>query len=255
MSRNINNDGFTLIEVVLASTILAILATLTWTSLSTTIRVRDSLAYATEAQEIGSGVMMKLREDIGQAFHVQSQRRLTFFKAEDNFNLDRVVFTSLAHYPSSRSAYESDQTEITYETESNPDTSGLYLLKRRESDHIDDDPERGGNHVTLTDRLVSFNLEYYDGAEWKNTWDLAESESKNELPKLVRAATVIRDSRDVEHAFEALISLPMAEGIGVEAPKQQPNQGQGQGQGQGQNGNPGQNPGQDQTPGSGEIDG
>ncbi len=209
--------GFTILELLLATLVLSIIGTLTWGALSATFRTQKTVNERTEIQEMGTSIMMKLREDISQAFHVRAAKMLTFFRGEDNFDQDRISLTSLSHTPSGPDVRESDQCEIIYKTESNPDVQGLYSLLRRENPVLDGEIDDEEDFLTISDRVVRFNLEYKKDRDFRNDWDIRESEHSNQLPEAVKVTLVLRDHRERDEVFEALIDLPMGETLSLES--------------------------------------
>ena len=219
-SRNVS--GFTLIEILLASVILAIIGTLTWGAIAATFKTQQTMEERTELQEIGTATLYKVREDIGQAFHVMAPRPLTFFKGEDNLDHDRIEFTSMSHSPSAPNAKESDQAEITYVTESDPENPQLYRLKRRETRHLDGQPENDGDFAVLATNVLAFNLEYSDGQDFKPAWDIRSVDQLHKLPKAVRVTLKLRDAREREETFVSLVEIAMVEDISLERPAPTP---------------------------------
>jgi prepilin-type N-terminal cleavage/methylation domain-containing protein len=208
--------GFTLLELLLATLVLSIIGTLTWGALSATFQTQRTVSQRTELQEVGTSVLMKLKDDLAQTFHVEAPKPLTFFKGEDSFEHDRLNFTALAHYPTGADRKESDQCEITYEMESDPQSMRLYRLKRREVPYLDGDPNEGGDFVTLASNVVSFNLEYLGDQQWFPSWDIRDTDHLNKLPKAVRVSVVLQDEKERTEAFEAVIDIPMGEPLSVE---------------------------------------
>jgi prepilin-type N-terminal cleavage/methylation domain-containing protein len=215
------SNGFTLIEVILSASIFALVATITWGSLHATFRTEQLVTERTELQEVGTALLNKIREDLAQTFLVEAPRALTFFRGEDNLDHDRLTFSALAHYPSRPEARESEQTQITYETESNPSEPHLFLLKRKETTFLDGTDSVEAESVALTGNLVSFNLEYgVDSLTWKPAWDSRSVDQLNKIPKMVRLSMKLRDVKGREESFETMIDLPMSEGIGITGQQQ-----------------------------------
>jgi prepilin-type N-terminal cleavage/methylation domain-containing protein len=209
--------GFTLIEILLGMVILAIIGTLTAGSLQATFRTERIINERTELQEIGTAILNKIRDDLSQTIHVETQKPLTTFHGEDTLNHDRIVFTALGHSPLKPEAFESDQTQITYETESNPTDSQLYLLRRRETNFIDGNEKADADAITIASNVVAFDLEYGDGSSFRPTWNIRSTDQLNKLPKLVKVALKLRDQKGREEDFETIVDLPMSEGLGIQA--------------------------------------
>ncbi len=215
MASSSMENGFTLIEVLLASFILALIGTMTFSSLFATFKTQKTIDDRTELQEVGTASITKIRDDLTQAFFVESARTLTVFKGEHQADKDRLEFSTMTHSPANLESKESDQTLVTYMTESMPGEAGLFRLRRRETRFLTDRPERAGDFVTLAERVVAFTLEYNDGQNFKNTWDTKAVETLNRLPKLVRVTLKLRDERGREETYETITDIAMQDGLSV----------------------------------------
>lgn len=213
-----SNRGFTLIELILAMLILALIGTQLAGSVQATFRTQRTVAQVTSLQEAGTSILNKIRQDLAQTFHVQTSKPLTNFRGEDDLTHDRILFTALAHFPSQNNARESDQTEITYETESNSKDPNLYLLRRRETPFLSETEGEGGEFITIADNVLEFNLEYSDGTKFRPDWDIRSPEQLNKLPKMVRISLRLRDEQKREQFFKSVVSIPMSESLDIGNP-------------------------------------
>ncbi|MFH1018153.1 MAG: prepilin-type N-terminal cleavage/methylation domain-containing protein [Pseudomonadota bacterium] len=213
--------GFTLLEVVLATLILSIIATLTWGALSATFRTQTTITERTALAEVGTAALSKIRDDLSQAFMVESIFQLSYFKGESSGDRDKMSFTSFTHDRSGPNTHEGDQAEIVYDTESDTTTRLNHLRRKETRDFWPLDNKAEGDTVVLAKNIVSFHLEYSDGETFKTTWDSRGDENRNKLPKAVRAVLVLRDERGREETYEDVVEIPMAEGIGVQQAGQQ----------------------------------
>ncbi len=191
--------GMTLIEVMLAVSILAIIVVLTWGSMSTSFRMRrvslDKYDRYREIQmtmdRIAREVSMAFITNVGQVA-TNDSREVTYrtiFEGDD----DELTFTSLGHIATRPGDVAGEQCEITYRTESRRNLEGDYVtaLVRREDAPIDADPEEGGIvQVALMD-IESIRFEYWDadteiaGDAWTRSWD-AINDHNGQLPVRVR---------------------------------------------------------------------
>jgi prepilin-type N-terminal cleavage/methylation domain-containing protein len=239
------NRGFTLIELILSSVILAIIGVYTWLSMDASFRTQRTMQRYSRLQEIGHGVSGKIAMDISQSFYVVRTPPITFFQAKGG----EVQFTSLGHANASPTARESELTEITYKTESNPRGRNLMLLQRRETSYIDGPVENieDAPFYTLTDALSSIEWEFStDGIRFVKTWDTTTNENRDQLPKLVRLSFTLSENGEIrddpkEASFTSLIDIPLS----LMAQPQT-----GAAQGQNANGSNNENPNQPNTPGS-----
>lgn len=196
--------GFTLIEVALAIGILAIMSTLTWGSIA---RSFDAYETVKEIDQRYHGVrvaMNRMARELSMAFLTSTLRDTgkehlweTVFKTDSGSPFPRLYFTSFAHQILRADAKESDQCEIEYFGEPDPDNRGKINLMRREDPRLDTDPDKGGRSDVLAENVKDFKLRFFDtkADDWTDEWDTEDSEFTGRLPSLVEITLVIEDER------------------------------------------------------------
>lgn len=203
--------GFTLLEIVVALGILALIGTLTFSAVAGALETRDVLEAEDEVNQAARVAMDRLRRDLGLAWlktGTSTSGVVTFVTlfVGRNDNPDRIWFTSLSHHRLYRDARECDQTEITYWTEEDPRNSDALVLMRREAPRIDGEPEKDGTIHPVAYGVKGFDLRYLDGktAEWKEEWDSTGTEFPNELPRSVQITLTLLapDPDDVDEKIE-----------------------------------------------------
>jgi len=82
---------------------------------------------------------------------------------------------------------------------------GLFLREERPPDG---DLTQGGEESVLDDEIRDIRFEFYDGADWRDSWDTQQTQ-KGELPSAVRVTYLLRDE-DLPHTFlvRLLLSQP-----------------------------------------------
>lgn len=176
--------GVTLVEVMVATTIIAIVTSLMYTGFAqTALNKRRIESEVDRYHEIRMGLERMARE-LSMAY-VSSQLNpnealrpmLTAFVAKDDGSGSRVDFTSFSHRRLYRDAHESDQNELGYFVTDNPEDPSREVLARREQHRIDDDPLTGGRVQILIDDVVRLELSFLDpiSQEWVTTWDTTQA--------------------------------------------------------------------------------
>lgn len=199
MSRtSTQTRGFTLVEVMIALGLLAIIAVATQQALSTSFDIKNTVTASNERHHEARQIMTRLSREIRMAFiraEVPQQFReekpavMTRFFGEE----DELTFSSTAHLRIRPNRRESDQCEIGYflKSDSNSEYRGKTLY-RRESTIVDDKPKRGGHIWPVAQGIKEFKVEYWDDAKeigddaWQRTWDSHEDENSPLLPARVR---------------------------------------------------------------------
>lgn len=203
--------GFTLLEVVVALGILALIGTLTFSAVAGAVETRDVLEAEDEVAQAARVAMGRIRRDLSLAWlktGISTSTVTTFmtvFVGTDD-NPDRAWFTALSHQRLYRDARECDQTEITYWTEDDPNDRDALVLLRREAPRIDGEPEKDGTIQPVAYGVKAFDLRYLDGrtAEWKDAWDSTGTEVPNRLPRAVQVTLTMLapDPDDVDEKVE-----------------------------------------------------
>jgi general secretion pathway protein J len=214
--------GFTLLEVIVAMSIMALIAALTFGSIQGALASRDWLEQADETNQIARIAMDRIRRDLALAYLTDSTSAIntyrTIFVAKDD-SPDKLWFTSLSHKRLYRDARESDQTEITYWTEEDPTTEDAFVLLRREAARIDSEPEKDGVIQPLAYKVKAFELRYLDAttSEWSEEWDTTGTIQTERLPRAVQvnltllAADPEDEEKTIEQPFLTTVLLEYAD--------------------------------------------
>jgi len=199
-------SGLTLVEVLVAVAILAMIAVLLWGGFSQTARNKAYTEQQVDRHHVARSALERMSRELAAAYvsiHLNPNEALqtvrTAFVGVDRSNGDRVDFTSFSHQRLYRDAHESDQNELSYfVTRSNEDPD-QRVLARREQSRIDDDPRRGGRSEVLVENIRDFELEYLDpiSGDWVRSWDTTQTAGQpNRLPSQVKIILTLPDLRD-----------------------------------------------------------
>jgi len=219
--------GFTLVEIMLAVSLLSIIVTVMYSAFHTIGRIMRKTEQTKNTYQSARLIMSRMRQDVCCA-HFSPQRKNFIFKGEDMLeadgDADALTFVTAAHVISGRDVPEGDWAEVSYYLdEDNPG-----LLVRREDVSPDDNLEVGGVLDILGKDVVGLNFTYLDGTEeaarrvggnttdldesleeqsdWKDEWDTEETAY---LPRAVRIdLSLLNEEGEVED-FSATIVLAM----------------------------------------------
>ena len=213
--------GFTLLEIMLAVSVLALVGTMVYGGFSQTALNKARIEEDVEHSRIIHMTLERMARELTVAFvstHVNPSLDLrvvdTAFIGKDNGRDDRIDFTSFSHRRLDRNARESDQNEISYFVTEHPDDPGVQVLARREQNRIDDDPRRGGKSQILVENVEEFNLEYFDPllTDWVQTWNTEDVLAQpNRLPTQVRIRLGVKDPRrrGETQTFGTRVTIPL----------------------------------------------
>jgi general secretion pathway protein J len=217
--------GLTLMEIALAIAILAVIATLTWGSIA---RAFDAYETVTDIDRRYHNVrvaMNRMSKELSMSF-LDSDRRhrgkermwKSIFKAENGSPFQKLHFTAFAHEVLRADAKESDQCEISYFGEQDPDHPGQYNLMRREDPRIDREPTEGGRAYVLAENVKDFKLRFFDAKDddWTDDWDtLDDEEYRGRLPTIVEITMIIEDEDKKELKFVTKTRINLVQELGT----------------------------------------
>ncbi len=195
--------GMTLIEVMVAVTILAIVATIVFSGFSQTMRNKRRIEEQADRAHVIRVAMERMVSELSMAYvsaHVNVNPSLqmmnTCFIGGRSGRGHRIDFTSFSHRRLYRDAHESDQNELSYFVTDSPARDGTRVLARREQNRIDDDPQTGGTIQVLVEDVIDFDAEYLDATTglWTESWDTRDlTHQPNRLPVQVKLMLTVRD--------------------------------------------------------------
>ncbi len=191
--RNPHSSGFTLLEVLLALSILAVIATTIYSSFSTAGRNVESAEEVRDGTDRARTLLARLTNDIANAYVGMSGTFLYGKKVEteeDKLRFDSIYLTTLTNWrkPDSK---EMELWEVGYFFQERPDGSGRVLMRKEKRELSSDVPPReGGIDYELTDTVAGLQLRYSsDGAKWTDEW------TQGGLPKAVDIVLTLDDGR------------------------------------------------------------
>jgi general secretion pathway protein J len=216
--------GLTLMEISLAVAILSLMATLTWGGIA---RMFDAYETVTDIDRRYHEIrvaMNRMARELSMAFLTsnrrhQGQERVwqTIFKADRAARFYEIHFTTLAHDILRRDAKESDQCEVSYFGDSDPEVSGQTNLMRREDPRLDREPEEGGRTYVLAENIVKFQLRFWDDRQqsWVEEWDSQRTDNAGRLPSVVEITLVTEDEDGEELTFVTKTRINLNQELGT----------------------------------------
>lgn len=218
--------GITLIEVMVALGVLALVSALVYGAFDAMNRTRAGVEGASERYHQGRTALARISREVQSAFvslhrPVQNpglQVSQTIFKGTHSSVGDRLDFTSFSHRRLGFGAHESDQNELSYflsRSGKSKNVNGRDVetldLARRESTIIDMEPTTGGVVQILTEDVVELHFSYLDSltGDWVDHWDTTQPEQFERLPRQVRIELVIARSNPGK-PYSFITKVPIA---------------------------------------------
>jgi general secretion pathway protein J len=221
----INTNGFTLLEILLAMFILAVVISLIFASYIGTFRTIDETESQAEVYQMARITLERMREDLESAYILtqpatpgSGQQALNpkGFVGEDKEIMgkeaDTLSFFSRAHLVFDDDDKDAGLTEIVYYTEENEEGDSLVLY-RSDTPEFEEPPGKGAGGLILCEDLLSVNVTYYDeNGDVYDDWDSIEGQFKDKLPKMVSIVLEFVDKLHPEAPLKFMtgVALPIS---------------------------------------------
>lgn len=223
------HSGFTLIEILIAIFIFAVVLTTIYTSYTGTFRIVDETESRAEIYRMARIALERMLEDLESVYipenpetgtSEESRRRPSQFVGEDveikGRPADTLRFTSRAHVNLSGQEQDPGTVEIGYYLKENDEGEG-FVLYRSDRPMFEEafavEEEAAG--FMLCERLVSVDFTYHDeNDEVRESWDSASDAFKDKLPKMVSVSLEFVNDSDPEAPlrFMTSVALPIEQG-------------------------------------------
>ncbi|WP_163996773.1 type II secretion system protein GspJ [Pyxidicoccus caerfyrddinensis] len=213
-----HSRGFTLMEVMVAVAITALMGTVVAMAFQTGITAKDTVETDADRYRQVRVAMNRMAREVGSAY-VSDRFDLKRFRDQNdrptNFvgERDKLMFTTFSHQRLYTDVKESDQAVVEYfvEASSDREARGRQDLKRRVNPNVDDRMDRGGTTDTLFEGVKGLEFAYWNSEkkEWDDEWDTRRTELKALLPTRVRiTVTAVDESgKEARYTTQARIML------------------------------------------------
>ncbi len=170
--------AFTLVEVIVASILVAMIAGATTIVLSRAIKSRDTAIAKEEAFGRAQAAASVIARDIRSAardgdLRSALVRLVPGGGAEAATARDELILVSITGRPIRPTPEnpEGPAHEVQYRVVEGVQTDEAPSLWRREDPYADDYPDAGGIATPVVPGIKGLKLEVYDGQTWTNEWD------------------------------------------------------------------------------------
>jgi type II secretion system protein J len=217
MSRRNAQQGFTLLEMLIA---LAIVAMMMFVAYSVTAQIGGDKKFVAKVadrnHELRVG-MTRMVHDISMSYLSQNEKtdilepRTVFMGKRSGEAI--LQFSSFAHRVMWADANESEQTMISYFTAPDPYDRQTTNLVRRETRRMTDegyDSEKAEIDV-LVHNIEEIEFEYWNWRDndWQSEWDSTNDSERGRLPTRVRIKLTVmgRNRKPIVHTTQARIMM------------------------------------------------
>jgi prepilin-type N-terminal cleavage/methylation domain-containing protein len=211
--------GLTLIEVMIASAIMAFMMMLSWRTLSGTHEARRTFEDFELRNHEVRVALGRVVADFEAAYLSRNEDQnasnpRTMFVARATGAVPEAKFSTLNHRVLWADANESEQTVIQYMHRKNKagGTDWLRREQRRPSNQpFEDEP---AEFDLLLANIEKVKIEYWNwkNLDWQDTWDTTQADGqRNWLPSRVRIAVTIKDNRNKDITLTTQARILMQE--------------------------------------------
>lgn len=213
--------GFTLIEVMVSVSILAIVTTLTWASFKQTFSTKSAIEAQAGRYRTVRLALDRLARELSMAYVSQNEdtsqaERRTRFQSKRNADIDTVTFSYFGHQRLYQDADEADTALVSYYAARDRDDGSKTNLMRRETRRLSNYKinEQAGESDVVCDDVVRLKLDFWDARDkvWREQWNTTSADGQpDRLPAKIRITLTVRDERGKEVPFQTEARLAMSE--------------------------------------------
>jgi general secretion pathway protein J len=213
--------GFTLVEIMLALALMALLTSILWGTLAQTAKVKKRIEQAQDRTHTVRVALMRMSREIEMAYvafeATGTQERRTMFSGTSHNDFDELRFSWFGHLRFRADQAEGDTALVTYFSQPDPDDSMLTNLMRRETRRLEaKDPKLiPGETYILCPAISRLKFAYYDykQKDWREEWDTTTADGMTYLPTQVRISLTVLDERGVPITFTSIARLHALEKV------------------------------------------
>ncbi len=209
MSDISRNNGFTLLEVLIAVVLLGILTAALYGSYFGVLRARDRASSGMESRRELGATLDLIRREVSAAPVIVAgvtDKRLRFVVEDrDYFGVpsSTLELTTLTPRPAGRGRSESGIVIVTYRM---VEKDKKRILTRRERDLFSE--ETTVHAYPQMEQISSFLVECFDGSKWVKSWDTA---TNGRRPGSVRVTVQVEEEgKPVEFS---VLAVPRVSGL------------------------------------------
>ena len=188
--RQVSEKGFTLIEVLLAVSLVAMMATLVFGSLYLTTSVIDSARSNSANEQIVRSTFRVMTDELSVGESNEAGPWMGINGQQDGQPADSVAFLTMGQFRGAESAQDTELVRIVYTREGD---RLLRFVRRNLYGLTDESVEQ----VELATKVKGFNVRYYDSKSnlWVDEWD---GRARSDSPKaLLIELTLLQEKAEL----------------------------------------------------------
>jgi len=194
--------GFSLIEILIAGALLAIIGVMLMTTLNSSIEVKDRVDIISNRYFLIRQAMSRMCREISMAY-LSAHKNFSDPVVDIQFKGEKssLAFVAFGGFVRQKDAHESDQREITYFV--GEDKNQVLSLMRKEKVNPTRYLGQEGRTETLCPGVKSIEFKYWNDKtrSWDSEWKTEGVAAQQVLPSRVLIELVAIFKNDVEQKF------------------------------------------------------
>ena len=203
-------NGFTLIEILIAILILGTVLTTIYAAYTGTLRIVKDTGYEDDIYSMARVTMKRMTEDLESICKYDGSLKFISEKRDINDKeFTEISFLSSAHL-NFTDGNSSGLAFINYFVEENSEKDGYILIRKdvlHKGEEEDEEIERSGGFI-LCDKLQSLSYTFFDGkGEEQETWDSDSEAQKGKAPALISIHLEFTNPDDEENPYRFMTKV------------------------------------------------
>lgn len=199
------HSGFTLIEMLVSIVITGMILTMVGIIFTSTMKTRQNVQNNINRVATGPAILQMMKQDFSTTLSFPERTSSqSFFRGTDHQIAGQPANT--VDFVTTTSSWDKEHqqfislAECGYLIKPHPDKNNRLRLFRRHDTWINGNPTRGGSLVLLSDRIISFKLEFKKMTlpgknnkqhseklgKWLDTWNDTQQPFRQMTPDLIR---------------------------------------------------------------------
>jgi len=212
----VRSRGFTLLEILIAISILAIVLTTVYAAYTGTLRIVRDTEYGDDIYSMARVTLKRMTDDLESICTYKESFK--FISSQNQF--DDQKFTDISFLSSAHVSFDdtpsAGNARIGYFIRKESDTEDYVLIRRDElfrGEEGEFNDSEGDEGYIMCDHIQSLAYTFYDekGNEYE-TWDSGSDTTKDKAPTLVSIDLNLTnpDDKDNPYRFMTTVRIPMA---------------------------------------------
>ena len=205
--------GFTLIEMMLAIGVLALILAMLASSFSTVAHSKVHAEGRLMVDREGRALLWQLTKELRNAVQTPyTASNVALFGNGHMGNgapIDTITLSTFSGGHRKALTGLTPETIVTYNLIANPDQQGWYLLQRSQQSGLLTSTV-SPQTTTLADNILSLHFRYFDGQKWGESWESSSLPQQRQLPVAVAIQIRMGAPGGRVMDFATQVTLPMA---------------------------------------------